>query len=139
MIHVTCRLTAKNRDQLRNPALGNRVWATFTFLGLLAMLTNMPPASDINVTLPAFASERRAAARAVALLLPGARRCRSTSLARRAHSNKPTCGARWDRQTNERAPYRYTDPAAYYARSINNLRQQYQYSANAIRYTHYYT
>jgi len=23
------RLTAKNRDQLRNPALGNRVWATF--------------------------------------------------------------------------------------------------------------
>jgi len=25
--HVTCRLTAKNRDQL--PTLGNRVWATF--------------------------------------------------------------------------------------------------------------
>ena len=34
MIHVTCRLTAKNRDQLRNPTLGNRVWATFTFSGL---------------------------------------------------------------------------------------------------------
>jgi len=32
MIHVTCRLTAKNRDQLRNPTLSNRVWATFTFL-----------------------------------------------------------------------------------------------------------
>ena len=32
MTHVTCRLTAKNRDQLRNPTLGNRVWATFTFL-----------------------------------------------------------------------------------------------------------
>ena len=32
MIYVTCRLTAKNRDQLRNPTLGNRVWATFTFL-----------------------------------------------------------------------------------------------------------
>ena len=31
MIHVTCRLTAKNRDQLRNPTLGNRIWATFTF------------------------------------------------------------------------------------------------------------
>jgi len=31
MIHVTCRLTAKNRDQLRNPTFGNRVWATFTF------------------------------------------------------------------------------------------------------------
>jgi len=31
MTHVTGRLTAKNRDQLRNPTLGNRVWATFTF------------------------------------------------------------------------------------------------------------
>jgi len=31
MTHVTCRLTAKNRDQLRNPTLGNRVWATFTY------------------------------------------------------------------------------------------------------------
>ena len=29
MIHVICRLTAKNRDHLRNPTLGNRVWATF--------------------------------------------------------------------------------------------------------------
>jgi len=29
--HLQCRLTAKNRDQLRNPTLGNRVWATFTF------------------------------------------------------------------------------------------------------------
>ena len=32
MIHVTCRLTAKNRDQLWNPTLGNRVWDTFTIL-----------------------------------------------------------------------------------------------------------
>jgi len=31
MTHVTCRLTAKNRDQLRNRTLGNRVWASFTF------------------------------------------------------------------------------------------------------------
>jgi len=31
MTHITCTLTAKNRDQLRNPALGNQVWATFTF------------------------------------------------------------------------------------------------------------
>jgi len=31
MTHVTCRLTANNRDQLRNPTLDNRVWATFTF------------------------------------------------------------------------------------------------------------
>ena len=32
MIHVSCRLTAKNCDQLRNPTLGNGVWATFTFV-----------------------------------------------------------------------------------------------------------
>jgi len=32
MTHVTCMLTAKNRDQRRNPTLGNRVWAAFTFL-----------------------------------------------------------------------------------------------------------
>jgi len=32
MTHVTCRLTAKKQDQLRNHTLGNRVWATFTFL-----------------------------------------------------------------------------------------------------------
>ena len=30
MTHITCRLTVKNRDQLWNPTLGNRVWATFT-------------------------------------------------------------------------------------------------------------
>ena len=35
MTHVTRRLTAKNRDQLRNPTLGNRVWATFTFFNLI--------------------------------------------------------------------------------------------------------
>ena len=29
MTQLTCRLTAKHRDQLRNPTLGNRVWATF--------------------------------------------------------------------------------------------------------------
>jgi len=32
MTYITCRLTAKNRDQLRNPMLGNRSWAAFTFL-----------------------------------------------------------------------------------------------------------
>jgi len=31
MTHVTCNLTAENRDQLRNRTVGNRVWATFTF------------------------------------------------------------------------------------------------------------
>ena len=34
MTHVTCRLTAKDRDQLRSPTLGNQVWATFLGLGL---------------------------------------------------------------------------------------------------------
>ena len=34
MTRIICRLTAKNRDQLRNPTLGNRVWATFTFFYL---------------------------------------------------------------------------------------------------------
>jgi len=29
MTHVTYRLTAKNRDHLRNSTLGSRVWATF--------------------------------------------------------------------------------------------------------------
>jgi len=32
MTHVIRRLTAKKRDQLRNPTLGNRVWAAFTFI-----------------------------------------------------------------------------------------------------------
>jgi len=62
------------------------------------------------LTLLAFAAECCAAERRAAapLLLPGARRCRSTSPAsRHAHTNKPTtarlgCGARWDRQTNRR-------------------------------------
>ena len=30
-VHDSHHLQAKNRDQLRNPTLGNRVWATFTF------------------------------------------------------------------------------------------------------------
>ena len=32
MTCVICRLTANNQDELQNPMLGNRVWATFTFL-----------------------------------------------------------------------------------------------------------
>ena len=31
---ITCRLTAKNLDRLRNLTLGNRVWATFPFYGV---------------------------------------------------------------------------------------------------------
>ena len=30
MTHVTCRLTAKNRDQLLNRTLDNRVWPAIT-------------------------------------------------------------------------------------------------------------
>jgi len=41
MTHVTCRLTAKNRDQLRNPTLGHRVWATYTFLILPGVRTSL--------------------------------------------------------------------------------------------------
>ena len=36
MTHVTCRLIAKNCDQLRNPTLGNRVWATFFIIEIYA-------------------------------------------------------------------------------------------------------
>ena len=36
MTHITCMPTAKNRDQLQNPTLGNRVWATFTFFNVLS-------------------------------------------------------------------------------------------------------
>jgi len=32
MTYVTCRLTAKNRDQLRIHTLGSQLWAAFTFL-----------------------------------------------------------------------------------------------------------
>ena len=39
MTHVTRGLTAKNRDQLRNPTLGNRVCAAFTFLTLSEALS----------------------------------------------------------------------------------------------------
>ena len=35
MTHVTGRLTSMIRDQLRNPAFGNRVLATVTFLLLI--------------------------------------------------------------------------------------------------------
>ena len=37
---VKHRLTAKNRDQLRNHTLGNRVWATFTFTFFINDMNN---------------------------------------------------------------------------------------------------
>ena len=48
MTHVTCRLTAKNRDQLQNPTLGNRVWATFfTYHG--GMCNDVVPCYRVTV------------------------------------------------------------------------------------------
>jgi len=43
MTHVTCRLAAKkNPDQPRNPTLGNRVWAIFTFFTVWGMWKEAP-------------------------------------------------------------------------------------------------
>jgi len=42
MTHVTCRLTAKNLDQLRNPTLSNRVWSTFAFFNEVATFICLP-------------------------------------------------------------------------------------------------
>jgi len=59
MIHVTCRLTAKNRDQLRNPTLGSRVWATFTFFRTRVEL----PLRCADVETSCFRRVRRGACR----------------------------------------------------------------------------
>ena len=48
MTHITCRLTANNQDQLRNPMLGNRLWSTVTFLmlrGCRSLANNKPDSS----------------------------------------------------------------------------------------------
>ena len=50
--------TAKNRDQLRNPTLGNRVWATFTFLQQLTFLSH-PVCMDACMTGEAAAVRKR--------------------------------------------------------------------------------
>ena len=59
MTLVTRRLTAKSRDQLRDPTFGNRVWATFTFF----RLSHRSAAAAVAA---GFAAER-----------PVGRRCRS--------------------------------------------------------------
>ena len=38
MTHVTCRLAAKNRYQLWNPTLGNRVRATFYYIIIIIIV-----------------------------------------------------------------------------------------------------
>jgi len=52
--HVTCRLTAKNWDQLRNPTLGNRVSATFTFFPVLQVF-NLSVSVYVGIYVPACA------------------------------------------------------------------------------------
>jgi len=39
MTRTTCKLTSKNRDQLWNPILGNRLWATFLIIIIIIAMT----------------------------------------------------------------------------------------------------
>jgi len=61
MTHVTCRLTAKNRDHHRNPTLGNRVWASFLRLAedsRFALLCAVKGLDNFRVGMPsAFPSD----------------------------------------------------------------------------------
>ena len=65
MTHVTCGLTAKNRDQLRNPALGNRVWANFTFFSSTVVhcsgryLNLRSPLSSVQIDVVENGGDRR--------------------------------------------------------------------------------
>jgi len=43
MTHITCRLTAKNRDRLRNPTLGNRVGLPLPFLRVVPLWAYLMP------------------------------------------------------------------------------------------------
>ena len=54
MTHVTCRLTAKNRNQLRNPSLGNRVWASFTFYVSVIGRYALTPFAQFSVVMPNY-------------------------------------------------------------------------------------
>ena len=59
MTHVACRLTAKNRDQLRNSTLGNRVRATFAFFLLVSnYLVNFCPSQNAAYLDAEVAEER---------------------------------------------------------------------------------
>ena len=83
-----------------------------------------PSTTAINVTLLAFAADRRVAMRraAAAALQLGARRCRSISPTRGEPSSKrPHAAAavdRWDRQTDGRTPYRFIDHAPHVMRAM---------------------
>jgi len=90
-----------------------------------------PSPSAVNVTLPAFAAERRAAAG----LLLRASACCTTIAARlqlhidllhagRSAANPPHAAAavdRWDRQIDRRTLDRYTDPAPHTMRTAASI------------------
>ena len=46
MTNVTCRLTAKNQDQLRNRTLSSRVRATFTFFNAIRLTKFVTDSTD---------------------------------------------------------------------------------------------
>jgi len=112
MTHATCRLTAKNRDQLRNPTVGNRVRTTITFFELLVcnFLVDFCPSlahcalfneRKVGVQLPA------SAVNVTLLALPLLRRrpCSNRSISRADSSNTPPPQRRsegTDRQTRLR-------------------------------------
>jgi len=115
MTHATCRLTAKNRDQLRNPTVGNRVRTTFTFFELLVcnFLVDFCPSlahcalfneRKVGVQLPA------SAVNVTLLALPLLRRrpCSNRSISRADSSNTPPPQRRsegTDRQTRLRKKF----------------------------------
>jgi len=59
MTHVTCRLTATNRDQLRNSTLGDRVWTTFTFLSRTLTFNRTRPRPTFHTGVGLCASQER--------------------------------------------------------------------------------
>jgi len=70
MTYVTCRLTAKNRDQLRNLTLSNRVWATcFSLCGHVARLDDVTPAKWLFSSTSTYHSTDLLTARGVAHLV----------------------------------------------------------------------
>ena len=73
MTHVTCRLTAKNRDQLRDPTLGNRVGLWAAFLSTIGLAIRSRDAvgkqSQANCSHPSHRAYVHQAAKLVAAVL----------------------------------------------------------------------
>ena len=64
MTDVTCRLTAKNRDQLRKSTLSNRVWATFFYLSHARCANALSYVMTLNCSVGRAAAAAAAAAQA---------------------------------------------------------------------------